>query len=100
MKNVVSISLGTSSQDYQFAARFMGQKFTVRRVGTGGSLARARRLLKEWEGKADAIGLGVQPDLTGDPRQAALTAELAASAGGTVPVTNGARLADIFLEWA
>jgi hypothetical protein len=34
MKHIVSISLGSSSLDYSFKTRFLGENFTVERQGT------------------------------------------------------------------
>lgn len=58
MKQIVSISLGPKSRDYEFSTPFLGKEFAVRRFGTDGDLARAAELLDEWDAKADAIGLG------------------------------------------
>ena len=57
-KNIVSISFGTSENDYEFETEFLGQDFSIRRIGTDGDIERVADLLKEWDGKADAIGLG------------------------------------------
>ena len=65
MKNVISISLGASNQDFSFTAEFLGERLTVRRLGTDGSLAKAEKLVRQWDGKADAIGLGVAKDGNG-----------------------------------
>ena len=58
MKHVVSISLGSSSQDFDFITDFLGEKLHVRRIGTNGSTAEAVKLIKQWNTKAAAIGLG------------------------------------------
>jgi len=107
MKNVVGISLGASSQDFEFTTRFLGEKMTVRRLGTDGSLAKAEKLLKHWEGRADAIGLGVVKDSNGARARRSTTTDSARLLRFVtrvpitrVPVTTGARLGDIFLEWA
>ena len=62
MKEVVSISLGSRKQDFEFSTVFLGQSLKVRRLGTDGSLAKAEKLLKLWERRADVIGLGVLKD--------------------------------------
>jgi predicted amino acid dehydrogenase len=102
MKTVISISLGASSQDFAFTAEFLGQKMNVRRLGTDGSFARAEELLRQWSGRADAIGLGVAKDGGGAEmlRQEARDAARLRRAADGVAVTTGARLGDIFLEWA
>lgn len=62
MKDIVSISLGTSGRDYDFATTFLGQAFRIRRFGTDGNLRQAQMLLRSWDGRAHAIGLGVARD--------------------------------------
>jgi predicted amino acid dehydrogenase len=102
MKNVISISLGASNQDFRFTAQFLGEHLTVRRLGTDGSLATAEKLVRHWDGKADAIGLGVAKEGNGGGwlrRQAQDAARLAAKVKKG-PVTSGERLGEIFLEWA
>ena len=102
MKNVIGISLGAKSQDFEFRTRFLGQDLHVRRLGTDGSAAKAAKLVKQWDGKADAIGLGLVKDkarLVARRRGEADAARLIALASQT-PVSTGARLADLFLEWA
>jgi predicted amino acid dehydrogenase len=102
MKNVIGISLGTQTQDFAFKTRFLGQPMQVRRLGAGGSTAKAARLLRQWNGKADAIGLGLIPasDSVGGSRQADGDAQALRALGTRSPLTTGARLAEIFLEWA
>ena len=97
MKNVVSISLGAGEQDFEFDTRFLGQAFNVRRLGTDGSTAKAVKLLKHWEQRADAIGLGVVKDSysVGSRRYVEKdSAKLKGVVTGS-PVTTGGRLSDI-----
>ena len=62
MKTVIGISLGASSQNFEFNTTFLGEPLHVKRLGTDGSLAKATKLLKSWDNRADAIGLGVLKD--------------------------------------
>jgi predicted amino acid dehydrogenase len=101
MKNVIGVSLGAHSQDFEFTTRFLGQRMNVRRLGADGSIERAAKLLEQWETRADAIGLG----LTGSGGAAGAgggdqTAGGLAQRVTRVPVTTGDRLGEIFLEWA
>lgn len=57
-KRVISISLGSSRRDASAALELGGQRVLLERRGTDGDLSRARQLLEQWDGKADAIGLG------------------------------------------
>lgn len=57
-KHIISISLGSSERDASAFLEVAGQKLYIERRGTDGDLQKARRLLEQWDGKADAIGLG------------------------------------------
>ena len=48
MKTVVGISLGPRDQDFEFTTSFLGEKVHVQRLGAGGSMTRATKLLKHW----------------------------------------------------
>jgi predicted amino acid dehydrogenase len=102
MKTVISISLGSKSQDFEFTTTFLGQKLRVQRAGTDGSTAKAAKLLRHWERHADAIGLGVVKDSyrIGAQRLIDKDTSRLSRVVTRVPLTTGARLADIFLEWA
>ena len=102
MKKVVGISLGAGDQDFEFSARFLGQRFNVRRRGTNGSTAKAVKLLKYWEQRADAIGLGVLKDsyTVGSQRYVERDSARMKASVTRIPVTTGGRLSDILQEWA
>jgi predicted amino acid dehydrogenase len=102
MKTVISISLGSKKQDFEFTTTFLGQKMRVQRVGTNGSTATAAKLLRHWESRADAIGLGVVKDSyrIGAQRLIDKDTSRLSRVVTRVPLTTGARMADIFLEWA
>lgn len=57
-KHIISISLGSSARDASAVLELDGQRVRIERRGTDGDLAGARRLLEQWDGRADAIGLG------------------------------------------
>ncbi|MBL0087992.1 MAG: dehydrogenase [Ideonella sp.] len=102
MKSVISISLGASSQDFEFGTTFLGQKMHVRRLGTDGSTAKAIKLLKQWDQQADAIGLGAVKDShsLGARRFIVRDSLRMQQVVSRTPVSTGARLGDIFLEWS
>jgi predicted amino acid dehydrogenase len=102
MKTVVGISLGASDQDFKFNMPFLGQQIAVHRVGTNGSIAKAARLLKTWEPRADVIGLGVIKDhyQAGAHRFVEKDAARLRALVSRVPVTVGAKLEEILQEWA
>lgn len=58
MKRVLSVSLGSSHRDRVVETTFAGVPFCIARVGTDGDVAKAARLIREHDGKVDAIGLG------------------------------------------
>ena len=58
MKQIVSISLGSSSRNHTATANLAGQKFHIMRVGTDGDTEKAARLIRDLDGRVDAIGLG------------------------------------------
>ena len=62
MKNVIGISLGAKSQDFDFRTHFLGVDLHVQRLGTDGSTAQAAKLVRQWDTRADAIGLGLAKD--------------------------------------
>ncbi|OPZ75464.1 MAG: hypothetical protein BWY80_00139 [Firmicutes bacterium ADurb.Bin456] len=58
MKRVVSVSLGSARRDHKVLVELLGEQFEIARKGTDGDFDRAVELLKEIDGKVDAIGLG------------------------------------------
>ena len=58
MKQVISISLGSSKRDHSAETNLMGQDFLVKRVGTDGDMEKMISLIRENDGVADAFGLG------------------------------------------
>jgi predicted amino acid dehydrogenase len=102
MKNVIGISLGAHSQDFAFNTHFLGTRLHVQRLGADGRLRQAAKLLKHRNTRADAIGLGLVNDSGrgGAARAFDGEAETLRALATRVPLSNGARLADIFLEWA
>lgn len=58
MKQVVSISIGSSKRDHEVEVELFGEKFRIWREGTDGDMADAVRRLKEYDGKVDAFGMG------------------------------------------
>jgi hypothetical protein len=58
MKKIVSVSLGSSSRDHRANATFLGEEFDISRVGTDGKLDAAIAMVRELDGRVDAIGLG------------------------------------------
>ncbi|MEY3446096.1 MAG: hypothetical protein RIR45_851 [Pseudomonadota bacterium] len=102
MKTVVSISLGSSDQDFAFEGNFMGQNMRVQRIGADGNTAKAVKLLKHWQTHASVLGLGVVKDSynVGSRRYIAADSARMTEVVNRIPVTTGGRLSDILQEWA
>ena len=58
VKQIVNISLGPDTDDYECKGKFLDHHFYIRRFGTDGDLKKAEDLLRQWNTKADAVGLG------------------------------------------
>jgi predicted amino acid dehydrogenase len=104
VKQVISISLGSSEKDYQFETDFLGQDFIIKRFGTDGDMEKAAGLLLKYDKDADAIGLGnvkfpygVGPRYLTKKHHHKLH-ELGAQI--QTPVTIGSALRDVSFEWA
>jgi hypothetical protein len=58
MKNVVSVSLGSTAGDFAREIDLAGQRVHLSREGTNGDIERAKARICELDGNVDAIGLG------------------------------------------
>jgi len=58
MKHVVSVSLGSSSRDKSIELEILGEKVHIERIGTDGNLKLAGEIIRNYDGKVDAFGLG------------------------------------------
>ena len=94
MKTVITVSLGATSQDSSFETDFLGQRFTVKRVGTDGDESKAWELLRRYQAEADAIGLGMIRDNldVGERRIVHKDTAKLLDVVTRVPATTGARL--------
>ncbi|MEZ5117840.1 MAG: hypothetical protein R2737_16385 [Candidatus Nanopelagicales bacterium] len=99
---VVNVSLAGSDRDYDARVRFLENDFRIIRLGTDGDVDAATELVREWDGRADAIAVtGIR-----EARAAGLyDGELAAiehvmAAARVSPVTDGHTLHDVLQEWA
>ena len=95
MKKVVSISLGSSKRNHAAEVSLMGQSFSVQRIGTDGDIEKMIRLIREYDGKVDAFGLGVWIYIF-RPLTAAIPAEAqkVANAAKISPIVDGSGLKD------
>lgn len=58
MKEIVSVSLGSSTRDMEVEVELGGHRLHIRRIGTDGDLDQALALVRELDGKVDCFGLG------------------------------------------
>ena len=58
MKKVATITLGASKQDFAFKTQFLGQAFSVQRLGADNDTGKAWELMRRQQATVDAIGLG------------------------------------------
>ena len=58
MKKVLSVSLGSSTRDHSVEAEFLGERFTLSRLGTDGDFKRYLQMYRQFDGKVDAFGVG------------------------------------------
>lgn len=58
MKRAVSISIGSSKRDKTVEVDLLGEKISIERIGTDGSMEKAALLYQELDGKVDAFGVG------------------------------------------
>lgn len=94
MKQVVSVSLGSSKRNHKVEAEFLGEKFVIERIGTDGDMERAVRMIRELDGKVDAFGMG-GIDLyvvAGNRRYALREAKKIAAAAQRTPIVDGSGL--------
>ena len=99
---VVNVSLTGAERDYDIRVDLFDRPFRLLRIGTGGDIAAAERLVRTWGREASAIAVtGVR-----EARAAGLyDGELASiervkRATEAVPVTDGHALDDVLQEWA
>ena len=54
MKKVVTVTLGSSKKDFEFKTKFLGQEFTVQRLGADKDSSKAWELMRRQQ--ANAVG--------------------------------------------
>jgi len=94
VKRVMSVSLGSSSRDHSVETEVLGEKMLIERIGTDGDIDRAVQIIREYDGKVSAFGLG-GIDLyiyAGPKRYTFRDAEKIARAARVTPVVDGSGL--------
>ena len=94
MKEVVSVSLGSSARDRRIRLKMCGETVRIVRIGTDGDIRKAKNWIRRLDGRVDAIGLGgIDRYLTiGERRYPFRQAESLARAATRSPVCDGSSL--------
>ncbi|MCF6096150.1 quinate 5-dehydrogenase [Thermovorax subterraneus] len=58
MKHVMSVSLGSSKRNHKVKVNILGEDVLIERVGTDGDKKKAAEIIREYDGKVSAFGLG------------------------------------------
>lgn len=96
MKRVVSVSLGSSSRNSVGETEFLGETVRMERIGTDGNMQKLLSLLRELDGKVDAIGTGgikLHVHAAGKPFPLRGSKQVAAAVKKT-PLVDGSGLKD------
>jgi predicted amino acid dehydrogenase len=101
-KEIVSISLGPASRDFEATTQMFGGEIHVRRFGTDGDVRRARELVAHFDGAVDAIGLGGMNVYlqVGSRSYVHQQIEQVANAAQITPVVDGVHLKNTLERWA
>ncbi len=94
MKQVVSISLGSSKRNHAAELELLGQSFSIQRIGADGDMEKMIKFIRENDGKVDAFGLGGM-DLyiqAVDRRYTLRDAKKVANAAKKSPIVDGSGL--------
>lgn len=94
VKRIVSVSLGSAARDHAVEVTMLGQQLRIERIGVDGDFQRACALIRELDGKVDAIGLG-GTDLyvvAGHRRYVIRESAALAKCAQTTPVVDGSGL--------
>lgn len=96
MKRVVSVSIGSFARDSSSEIEVLGEQISIQRIGTNGDLAKAAALIRQLDGKVDAIGIGGM-DLYigwGDNKYIFRDAKKLTTAANKTPIVDGTGLKD------
>lgn len=96
MKQVVSVSLGSSKRNKRVEAEFFGERFIIERIGTDGDLRKFAELIQQLDGKVDALCFGGMDIWVrcGNRKYALREAQQLAQLVKHTPVVDGSGLKD------
>lgn len=58
MKHVLSVSIGSSERNHKVEVEVLGEQFLIERIGTDGDIKKAIEIIREYDGKVSAFGMG------------------------------------------
>ncbi|MBA1334582.1 MAG: hypothetical protein HPY66_2486 [Firmicutes bacterium] len=58
MKRILSVSIGSSTRDHRVETKILDEDFIIERRGTDGDINKAIKMIREFDGKVDAFGMG------------------------------------------
>ncbi len=94
MKRIVSVSIGSSKRNHTAELDILGERFSIERIGTDGSISKAVALISELDGSVAAFGMG-GIDLyiwAGQRRYIFREAKRIAAAAKRTPIVDGSGL--------
>jgi predicted amino acid dehydrogenase len=100
MKRILIVDLGLG--EHRTEVSLLGQQLDVRRIGCGGDVGRATRILREADGQLDAValeGLPLEIRLGSAARAHVAAGDLRAAASRT-PLVDGRAIRDGLERWA
>lgn len=102
MKEVVCVTLGRSTRNYEFTTELLGEQVHVRRIGCDGDVERVKQMIREYDGKCDAIALGgVVPEFrVGKVTYPHREAQAIASQARVTPTADGVLMKATLERWA
>ncbi|MGQ0571652.1 MAG: quinate 5-dehydrogenase [Armatimonadota bacterium] len=101
MKRVVSVGPGSSGRDHRVETELLGQRIVIERIGTDGDLARANALMRELDGRVDALGIANLDLYVTVGTRAYLLRDAARMIRGVskTPIVDGGGLKDAWERW-
>ena len=52
MKQIISVSIGSSKRNHEVQIDLMGEEFLIKRIGTDGDIDKAIEIIKDLDGKS------------------------------------------------
>ena len=95
MKEVIGVSIGLSERDFETEFEILGETVHLKRIGTDGDIRKAEELIRAYDGKVDAFGMGgidMSLNAYGDKKYLLKAARPLAEAAKITPILDGTGL--------